>query len=102
MIRILDTGRTLPGVAYEVGQKGLKLETQDLMGSGHNLEIAFPNTPEHVRCFARVVWCRPLGRTRDHETGVSIIDWHGIVKGDSSWKKFKGFKPKKERRTSSR
>jgi len=98
VVRIENTGQTFPAKAFDIGHFGLKLETHDSISPLYSLQIAFPNSPDHTRCFARAVWSREVGHTQTHETGVSVQSWLGIIAGDKSWEHHAGFRPKKDRR----
>ena len=97
VVRVLNSGKTFPAVAFDVGERGLKIDLGAFMETGSTLQIAFPNASGHVRCFGRVVWSKPSGADRC-EAGVYVNAWHGIVEGSDSWKRFKGFRPKRDRR----
>ncbi|MBV9080215.1 MAG: hypothetical protein JO102_03745 [Elusimicrobia bacterium] len=69
------------------------------MESGAEVEIAFPQAPDHIRCFGRIVWTRRVPGAPVREAGVSVEVWHGVVLGEESWTRFKGATPKKDRRS---
>lgn len=98
VIRVQNTGKTFPAIAYDIGHKGIKLESKDLLKPDMTLQVAFPNSVDHVRCFGKTVWSKSLGKTHDFETGVVVEGWFGIVEGGASWQHYKGFKPKRDRR----
>jgi len=102
VVRTLEENQTFPGRAYDIGQKGLKIEIAPQMKPQQNIQIAFPNSRDHVSCFGTVVWARSLAKTNDFEIGVLIHEWHGIVEGPHSWKPYKGFRIKKDRRVKPR
>ncbi len=98
VVRLERIGKTSPATAYDIGQTGLRLETLFPPEIGSDLQLVFPNTADHVRCFARVVWSRPLENRKSFESGLSIEEWHGFVEGGMSWKRYHGLNPKGERR----
>lgn len=102
VIRIPQTGKMYPAVAYDLGQNGMRLETEGILQPQTDMEVAFPNTPDQVHCYARVVWGKPRAGSKYYEYGLAIEAWHGIIKGSTSWTRFKGIKPKPERRQRAR
>lgn len=102
VIRFDESGRTYPAVAHDIWRRGMKLECSVQLPVGAGVQIAFPNVPDHIRCFGRVVWCRAKEKSKDFENGVAIDAWHGIVEGEDSWKKFRGLKLKADRRAKQR
>ncbi|MCB4755819.1 MAG: PilZ domain-containing protein [Elusimicrobia bacterium] len=98
VVRCSGTEEMFPGVVLEVGQKGLRLLIKSSLAIGTDIEMAFPNTPDHVRCFGRVIWIKRRSNAGEIEVGVEVNAWHGIVQGPESWKKFKSPTPKKDRR----
>jgi hypothetical protein len=89
-------------VASDIGRMGLRLESDDLIEAGQDIEIVFPLAADHVRCFGRVVWCRRVSGSRSAESGVALDSWHGIVLGGNSWIRYKGAQPKRDRRSTPR
>ncbi len=87
-----------PAVAYEVGQFGMRLEIAAKLAPGTQIQVAFPNTLDNVRCFGRVIWTQVSKAGPGHESGLAIDNWYGITDGPASWKKFVGPHPKKDRR----
>lgn len=85
-------------VASDIGQRGLKLETAVPMEEGQHLQVAFPNNPDDVRCFGRVVWGGPSVSRGIYESGFEITAWYGVVDGANSWRKHRGSIPKRDRR----
>lgn len=102
VIKMEPSGKTLPAVAFDIGEKGLKLAVNKPLEPGLRLQVAFPNSPDHVHCFGNVIWSRPDAAEFRHQVGVQIETWMGIVEGKNSWKKFKGFKPQHDRRNKKR
>lgn len=97
VLKVSQTGKIFPSVAYDLGRYGLRLESEGMLQPGMDIEVAFPNTPDQVHCFGRVVWARAkTGHLSEY--GVAIEAWHGVVRGENSWSKFKGVRPKVERR----
>src|SRR5215831_9394396 len=58
VIRFPDSGKMGPAVARDIGRMGLRLELMEDVESGVEVEIAFPQTPDNIRCFGRIVWTR--------------------------------------------
>jgi len=102
LVRFEHTGRSFPGVAYDIGKKGLKLESNIPLESGMNLQVTFPKALGHVRAFGRVIWAHPIPNHTSFESGLSLDVWYGIIEGEHSWKTYKGHKPRKDRRLTSR
>lgn len=102
VLKVAQTAKIFPSVAYDLGRHGMRLETEGVLQPGMDIEVAFPNTPDQVHCFGRVVWGRARSGGRSHEYGVAIEAWHGVIRGENSWTKYKGVRPKPERRTRSR
>ncbi len=100
VLKVAQTGKVFPSVAYDMGRYGMRLEFDGVLQPGMDIEVAFPNTPDQVHCFGRVVWGRAHGPL--HEYGVAVEAWHGVVRGENSWTKYKGVRPKSERRQRSR
>jgi hypothetical protein len=92
----------LPAVGLDIGRYGMKIESDFDLEMGSYVQIAFPNSPDHERCFGRIVWSRPLKEAGRFEGGVSIEAWHGIVAGDESWKGHQGPRLKIDRRAKPR
>ena len=90
------------GIINEIGQKGLRLVSWDRLEIGDFLQISFPNAPDHVQVFGRIVWVKPNNTSSEFEMGIMVEDWYGIVEGSASWRKFKKAFPKKDRRSSPR
>jgi hypothetical protein len=99
VVRVPQTGKVFPAVGYDVGQYGMRLESEGVLLADLYVEVAFPNTPDQVHCFGRVVWARNRSGSNSYECGIAIEAWHGIVRGASSWTKYKGIHPKPERRS---
>jgi hypothetical protein len=95
-------GKTTSAIALEIGKQGLKLETSEFMDVGKNIQVEFHTTNDHVGCFGYIAWTRRKEEGDSFESGVSIDAWHGIIQGEESWKKFKGIKPKRDRRRKTR
>ncbi len=102
VLRIPQSGKMGPAVAYDVGRHGMRLECEWNIQPGTDIEAVFPNTSDHMRCFGHVVWVRERAFGKFYDCGVSIDVWHGIVSGESSWTVVKGSTPKSERRKKSR
>lgn len=102
VVRVPQTGKMFPAVGWDVGQYGMRMESEAILQPNMNIEIVFPNTPDQVHCYGRVVWGKPRIGSSIFECGVAIEAWHGIVKGGDSWSKFKGSRPKSERRVKPR
>ena len=101
-IRDEETGHHYAGSAYDIGRKGLRLETDVALNVANSLQVEFRNSPDNIRCFGYVVWARPREEGRGFECGISIQAWHGIVQGQDSWKMYKGIRPKRDRRRKTR
>lgn len=101
-LRIPQTGKVGPAVAYDVGRHGLRLECDWQLQPGMDVELAFPNTPDQMRCFGHVVWVKERAFGKYFDCGISIDVWHGIVAGENSWMRVKGSIPKSERRNKPR
>lgn len=99
VLRVPQTGKVFPSVGYDVGRHGMRLETEGVVSPGMEIEVAFPNTPDQVHCYGRIVWGRARSSGRGNEYGIAVEAWHGVVRGENSWTKYKGVKPKAERRT---
>jgi hypothetical protein len=98
VLRIPQTGKMGPATGYDIGRHGMRVETDLTLQPGMEVEVAFPNTPDHMRCFGRVVWARERAFGKYNECGISIDVWHGIIGGEGSWMTVKGATPKLERR----
>jgi hypothetical protein len=98
LIKTSDSIRGVAATAFDIGQYGLKFESDFPFDPHTYIEISFPKAPDQIHCFGRVVWMKPKSGTKLFEAGVAIDSWHGIVKGENSWTKYKGIKPKPERR----
>jgi len=96
MVRVCDNGALAPAVAVDVGKTGLRLETDAELMAGMEIEVAFPNAADSIRCFGRVAWVKPMGTGR--QAGVAVEAWHGVVLGEESWTKYKSVLPKRDRR----
>jgi len=94
-----DERKMVTGVASEIGRRGIRLKTETALPEGGNIQIAFPNTPDHVNCFGRVVWSHPPKLGPGYESGVEVNAWHGITEGEYSFKRFLGNRAKADRRT---
>ncbi len=101
-VRIEDTGEIISGSASDIGEHGLKLSCSRPFAVGESIQIVFPDHPENIGCFGRVAWCNPAEEGSLIECGLAIDSWHGIVQGLQSWKKFKGIKPRRDRRRKER
>jgi len=97
-IRDEETGKTISGVASDIGRRGLKLESPTHLLVGNTIQVAFQDDIENVRCFGHVAWSKRKEDSSDYESGLQIDSWHGIILGPDSWKKFKGVKVKRDRR----
>ena len=97
MIRFCETDALAPAVAVDVGKTGLRLETDAELMAGADIEVAFPNGADHIRCFGRVAWVKPMG-PKSRQAGVAVEAWHGVVLGEESWTRYKSALPKKDRR----
>ena len=98
MIRFDRVGRSFPAVGYDISRRGIRIETAVRLEPGMELQLVFPEAPDHIRCFGRVVWARPFEDGYEYEGGVAVDAWYGVVEGEDSWKKYKGFRPKRDRR----
>ena len=98
VIRQEEGGRMSPGVAFDIGRYGMKLEVELDLDMGAYIQVAFPKATDNARCFGRVVWSRPLKSAGTFEAGVSIDSWHGIVSGEETYKFHQGKSTKKDRR----
>ena len=101
-IRFEETGKIISGSASEIGQHGLKLSSSQTFLVGDRVQIVFPDQVENIGCFGNVAWCNPADEGPLIECGLAIESWHGIVEGSQSWKKFKGVKPRRDRRRKER
>lgn len=101
-LKIMDTNKVGPAVAMEIGEHGLKLETPLEISQGDEIEIAFPNAADGIKCFGRVAWVKYMPAIKSWVGGISADSWHGIVAGSKSWTTYKGRDPKKDRRHGSR
>lgn len=102
VVRMLSTGKSLPGVAFDIGQKGLKLHLPDMPLPESGVQIQFPNFAENIQCFGHIIWTHPVEGQDIFEAGFVVESWLGIVEGGNSWKKLIGFKIKKDRRNQNR
>ena len=102
VVRLSEEGRVRPAVASDIGRMGLRLESEEPFEMGQIVEIAFPQSPDHVRAYGRIVWARRLPASRRTEAGVAVEAWHGVVMGASSWLRYKGGHPRRDRRSSPR
>jgi hypothetical protein len=91
-----------PALAFDIGEKGLRLITKMKLYVGADLEIAFPSTMDHVECFGCVIWTRSVNSDSEMEVGISLDSWHGVTQGADSWKRFRGLHPRNDRRSTSR
>ena len=60
VIRLQKSKKAFPATAYDIGQKGLKLEINENLKPGEAVQIAFPNSPDHVHCFGNIAWITHL------------------------------------------
>lgn len=97
-IRFENSGHAVQAVACDVSKRGLRLETEIKLEPGRDIQVVFPDSPDHIRCFGHVVWSRPLEEGSNYESGISIDAWYGIVQGEDSWKRYRGIRPKHDRR----
>jgi hypothetical protein len=102
VVRFTEEGRIRPAVASDIGRMGLRMESDEAFEMGQTVEIAFPQSVDHVRAYGRVVWSRRLPSSRRTEAGVAIEAWHGVVLGGQSWLRFKGAHPRRDRRANPR
>lgn len=98
VLRFPLSGKMGPAVAYDIGKHGMRIETELQIQPGYDVEIAFPNSADHMQCFGRIVWAKPINGGKNFEGGVSIEVWHGVIQGENSWTSKKGTRPKAERR----
>jgi hypothetical protein len=96
VLKVLQTGKLFPSVAYDLGRYGMRLETESVLHPSMDVEVVFPNTPDQVHCYGRVVWGR--SKSSGYEYGIAVEAWHGVIRGENSWAKYKGVRPKLERR----
>lgn len=101
-IRSEESGEVITGIAEEIGEKGLRFESPSFFDSGSRIQLVFSETPDNIGCFGHIVWVRPADEKKGYVCGVSIESWHGIINGNQSWKRLKGFHPKRDRRRKSR
>lgn len=101
-VRMPQTGRSGPAVAYDIGRNGLRIECDWTVQSGMDIEVAFPNSTDNMKCYGHIVWCKERAFGKFYESGIAIDVWHGIVEGENSWTKVRGSKPKSERRAKNR
>ena len=95
VVRFFPSGKMAAGVAHDIGQYGLRLDITQSIEQGAELEIAFPNAPDDVTCFGRVVWLHPLPEGKICETGVAVQVWHGIIEAGTPGWSTKAPNPKK-------
>ncbi len=97
-VRFEDSGLDFPAQAFDIGQYGLRLDTKRDLPMGSYVQIAFRHANDNIRCFGQLVWTAEKEEGPGFESGVAVESWHGIVHGSESWKDFRGFKPKRDRR----
>lgn len=102
VLRLPQSGKVGPAVAFDVGRHGLRLESDAQLQTGMDVEVAFPNTPDQMRCFGRVAWVRERAFGKYFECGIAVDVWHGVISGENSWVTVKGAVPKSERRRKTR
>lgn len=102
VLRFPQTGKMGPGTAYDIGRNGMRIECDWQLSPGMDIEVAFPNTADHMRSFGSVVWVKERAFGKFFECGLQIDVWHGVVSGEKSWMNVKGTVPKIERRNKSR
>lgn len=98
VLRLPQTGKIGPATGYDIGRHGMRLETDWHIQPGMDVEVAFPNSADHMRCFGHVVWVQERAGGKFFECGISVDVWHGILAGENSWMAVKGSVPKDERR----
>lgn len=98
VIKFLDNDKVTPAMAHEVGQAGLRLESECELEVGQDIEVSFPKAPDHINCFGRIVWVKFHPGANMWTCGVAVESWHGIVAGSNSWMVYKGSAPQKDRR----
>ncbi len=91
--------KMIPAVACEIGRRGIRLKTDVTLPEGAHIQMSFPNTPDHINCFGRVVWCHPPKMGSGFETGVEVNAWHGITEGEYSYRRFLNNRARTDRRT---
>ena len=101
-LRMPQTSRSGPAVAYDIGKNGLRMECDWMVQSGMDIEIAFPNSLDNMKCYGHVAWVKERAFGKFYECGIAIDVWHGIVGGENSWTNVRGAKPKAERRNKGR
>ncbi|MFN0118301.1 MAG: PilZ domain-containing protein [Elusimicrobiota bacterium] len=99
VVKIEENSKVFPAIAFDVGRSGLRLEAWGEVVVGSYLQISFPNSPEHIRCFGQIVWSKRVDGKDYFIFGVSIGAWHGVVSGENSWKKYKGSNIQSDRRS---
>lgn len=102
VFRLSESGRVGPATAYDIGRHGLRIECSWSPEIGMDVEVAFPNTSDQMRCFGHVAWVRERAFGKYFECGVAIDVWHGVIAGEKSWMSLKGSLPKLERRRKTR
>jgi hypothetical protein len=102
IVRLEDTGKKFPASARDIGQRGLRLESDTAVEIDTQIQVVFPNAQDNVQCYGRVAWTKYFESTKTYECGVAVDAWHGIVEGENSWKRFKGDQPKHDRRAGPR
>lgn len=102
IVRLEDTGKKFPATARDIGQRGLRLESDVPIEIESQIQVVFPNAQDNVQNYGRVVWAKYYEASKTYECGVAIDAWHGIVEGENSWKRFKGTQPKNDRRSGPR
>ena len=102
VLRVAQTGRVSPATSYDIGRYGMRIECDYALQPGTEVEVAFPNTSDQMRCFGRVAWVRERAFGKFFECGLAVDVWHGIISGENSWMTVKGGIPKSERRKKTR
>lgn len=102
VIRLDEENKAYPAVASEVGENGVRIESDIPLIENTQIQVIFPHSPDNARCFGLIRWCKPFGEKPGFESGVRINKWYGIMDGEKSFRRFRGSKKKKDRRDTKR
>ena len=97
-----NADKVCTAIAFDIGKKGMKFETEGIMVEGQEIQVAFSNSPDNIRCFGQIIWSRPVNHGDGFESGLAISSWFGITQGANSFNRYQGPQPKKDRRDKSR
>ena len=101
VFRMTEEGekKVIPGVACDIGRRGVRIKTDHPLIEGASIQVSFPNSPDHINCFGRAVWCHPPKMGVGFETGIEVNAWHGITEGEYSYRRFLNNRARTDRRT---